>query len=70
MIVSALGNEVFLVLVERLEELARLEAEGFPVGPQLAAVRWLLETRLKVHAQSSRQDQCMESLEPSGIWKQ
>ncbi len=67
---SALGNEVFLVLVERLEELAVQESQGFPVGPQFKTVRWLLETRLKVHAQSSRQEQCMESLEPSGIWKQ
>jgi hypothetical protein len=70
MIMSTLGDEVFLALVERLEELAVQDAAGFSVGPQLDAVRWLLQTRLKTHDQSSRQDSLLENPPPPGTLKQ
>jgi hypothetical protein len=49
---SALGDQVFLVLAERLQELVGQEALGFPVAPELEAVRGLLQKRLRVHRQS------------------
>jgi hypothetical protein len=70
MIMSTLGDEVFLVLVERLEELAIQESQGFSVGPQLEAVRWLLQTRPKTHDQSIRQDSPLENPPPPGTLKQ
>jgi hypothetical protein len=67
---SRLGDEVFLVLVDRLEELAIQESQGFSVGPQLEAVRWLLQTRLKTHDQAIYQESLLENPPPPGTLKQ
>ena len=67
---SRLSDDVFLALVERLEELAIQESQGFSVGPHLDAVRWLLQTRLKIHDQAIYQESLLENPPPPGTLKQ